>query len=217
MAGVLYRSYRVGRGHLKPEPAKVVSIVDFPVPHTIKQKPRCVCCGENHNSKECPRDRKKEPATCANCKGPHPASYRGCPYLTKAKQEEREKRTPHLMEQAPRKTPTTQYQLPRLAPERQRTTEHLIPDLGTASTQRMQNPDGQTYAETLRTPSTNPVEAANPDPAGGTASPTNWLEIILKIASAIARMDIHPIVTMIANLIPALLRSTETNHHGSNI
>lgn len=38
---------------------------------------RCVKCGENHESKTCIKV-KETPATCCNCGGPHPASYRGC-------------------------------------------------------------------------------------------------------------------------------------------
>lgn len=36
---------------------------------------RCVKCGENHNSREC----KVSELKCANCKGNHSASYKGCP------------------------------------------------------------------------------------------------------------------------------------------
>lgn len=36
----------------------------------------CVRCGENHNTQACPR---LAPPKCANCGGPHVASYRNCP------------------------------------------------------------------------------------------------------------------------------------------
>ncbi|KAG8226751.1 hypothetical protein J437_LFUL004402 [Ladona fulva] len=39
---------------------------------------RCVKCGLSHHSKECSKPI-SEPAVCANCKGSHPANYRGCP------------------------------------------------------------------------------------------------------------------------------------------
>lgn len=38
---------------------------------------RCVICAGPHYSRECDRPR-DQPATCANCGGGHPASYRGC-------------------------------------------------------------------------------------------------------------------------------------------
>ncbi|KAK9680861.1 hypothetical protein QE152_g38765 [Popillia japonica] len=38
---------------------------------------RCVSCGGEHQSGECPRP-KTEPPTCANCEETHPANYRGC-------------------------------------------------------------------------------------------------------------------------------------------
>lgn len=39
---------------------------------------RCVKCGERHEFKDCKLPR-SAPAKCANCLGPHTASYRGCP------------------------------------------------------------------------------------------------------------------------------------------
>lgn len=39
--------------------------------------PRCVRCGNNHESTQCQKDR-SEPAKCALCSGSHPANYRGC-------------------------------------------------------------------------------------------------------------------------------------------
>ncbi|GBO18107.1 Nucleic-acid-binding protein from transposon X-element [Araneus ventricosus] len=45
-----------------------------------KLNPRCVVCSENHPSKECPlKGQKSNTPKCANCNGPHAASYRGCP------------------------------------------------------------------------------------------------------------------------------------------
>lgn len=39
--------------------------------------PFCVKCAKNHLTQDCTKTR-EEPATCANCGGPHPASYTGC-------------------------------------------------------------------------------------------------------------------------------------------
>ncbi|GBO00921.1 Nucleic-acid-binding protein from transposon X-element [Araneus ventricosus] len=45
-----------------------------------KLNPRCVVCSENHPSKECPlKGQNSNTPKCANCNGPHTASYRGCP------------------------------------------------------------------------------------------------------------------------------------------
>lgn len=38
---------------------------------------RCVRCGQDHQSGACQKSI-NTPATCANCKGPHPANYKGC-------------------------------------------------------------------------------------------------------------------------------------------
>ncbi|KAG8239977.1 hypothetical protein J437_LFUL019348 [Ladona fulva] len=60
--------------------------------------PRCVKCGNNHLTSECKKEA-AEAAMCANCKGDHPASYRGCPSYLKLKERLRE-----LKEKAQRKS-----------------------------------------------------------------------------------------------------------------
>ena len=39
---------------------------------------KCVVCGEAHSHKNCQNKEKRKPK-CANCRGPHVASYGGCP------------------------------------------------------------------------------------------------------------------------------------------
>jgi len=39
--------------------------------------PRCIRCGKHHPSTSCVKTR-DTPATCALCKGDHPANYKGC-------------------------------------------------------------------------------------------------------------------------------------------
>ena len=47
-----------------------------------KSKQKCVICVENHSHKGCPRKEAKRPK-CANCYGPHVASYKRCPEYKK--------------------------------------------------------------------------------------------------------------------------------------
>ena len=47
-----------------------------------KSKQKCVICGENHSHKGCLKKEAKQPK-CANCSGPHVASYKGCPEYKK--------------------------------------------------------------------------------------------------------------------------------------
>jgi hypothetical protein len=42
-------------------------------------KPMCVRCAGDHLTADCKKPNTTDPATCANCGGPHPANYRGCP------------------------------------------------------------------------------------------------------------------------------------------
>ena len=44
---------------------------------TCRSKQKCLICGENHSHKGCPSRKSRKP-TCANCKGPNVASYKGC-------------------------------------------------------------------------------------------------------------------------------------------
>ena len=45
---------------------------------TCRSKTKCLICRESHHHKGCPNREKKQPK-CANCKGPHVASCKGCP------------------------------------------------------------------------------------------------------------------------------------------
>ena len=49
---------------------------------TCRSKTKCLICGEDHHHKGCPNKETKQ-AKCANCKGPHVASYKGCPAYKK--------------------------------------------------------------------------------------------------------------------------------------
>ena len=49
---------------------------------TCRSKTKCLICGEGHHHKGFPNKEKKQPK-CANCKGPHVASYKGCPAYKK--------------------------------------------------------------------------------------------------------------------------------------
>ena len=49
---------------------------------TYRSKQKCLICGENHSHKGCPNRELRKP-TCATCKGPHVASYKGCPEYKK--------------------------------------------------------------------------------------------------------------------------------------
>ena len=47
-----------------------------------RSKQKCLICGESHSHKGCPNKEARKPQ-CANCKGPHVASYKGCPEYKK--------------------------------------------------------------------------------------------------------------------------------------
>ena len=47
-----------------------------------RSKQKCLICGESHSHKGCPNKEARKPK-CANCKGPHVASYKGCPEYKK--------------------------------------------------------------------------------------------------------------------------------------
>ena len=47
-----------------------------------RSKQQCLICGDSHSHKVCPNKEARKPK-CANCKGPHVASYKGCPEYKK--------------------------------------------------------------------------------------------------------------------------------------
>ena len=47
-----------------------------------RSKQKCLICGGSHSHKGC-TNREAKKAKCANCSGPHVASYRGCPEYKK--------------------------------------------------------------------------------------------------------------------------------------
>ncbi|XP_049771253.1 uncharacterized protein LOC126143074 [Schistocerca cancellata] len=62
--------------------------------------PRCVKCAGPHLSGACTKKR-EEPAICANCRGNHPASFRGCPERLKIVQAWERQRAPAPRRQEP--------------------------------------------------------------------------------------------------------------------
>ena len=71
----------------------IYRVEEFPTPISVQQcyncqcfghtaKTKCLICGEDHHHKGCPNKETKQ-AKCANCKGPHVASYKGCPAYKK--------------------------------------------------------------------------------------------------------------------------------------
>ena len=50
---------------------------------TCKSKQKSVICGENHSHKGCQKKKEAKQPKCANCSGPHVASYKGCPEYKK--------------------------------------------------------------------------------------------------------------------------------------
>lgn len=52
---------------------------------------RCVKCNEKHQKNACQKTAQQKPM-CVNCKGEHPASYRGCPYHLELLQQRNEQK-----------------------------------------------------------------------------------------------------------------------------
>ncbi|GBM92277.1 hypothetical protein AVEN_29897-1 [Araneus ventricosus] len=67
---------------------------------------KCVLCAEEHESRTCPNKRNPEfTPKCANCGGPHTASYRGCPNFPKIKKVTTEKTFASVLKE--RRQPST--------------------------------------------------------------------------------------------------------------
>lgn len=60
-----------------PMPSMSIMTFDGHTRTYCNHHPRCVRCGDPHDSSQCQKDR-TQPAKCALCGGPHPANYKGC-------------------------------------------------------------------------------------------------------------------------------------------
>jgi hypothetical protein len=58
--------------------------------HTCSAPPRCLTCGQSHYSHLC-GNKTEQTRCCANCKNPHPANYKGCPYYLQELQKFKQK------------------------------------------------------------------------------------------------------------------------------
>ncbi|GBM68764.1 hypothetical protein AVEN_97900-1 [Araneus ventricosus] len=80
---------------------------------------KCVICDESHDSRTCPKKNLENPIRkCANCGGPHTASYRGCPKHPKINNNAVIKKAIHMRQQLELTTqqrnlqPATQHTTP---------------------------------------------------------------------------------------------------------
>ncbi|TDG42929.1 hypothetical protein AWZ03_010634 [Drosophila navojoa] len=83
----------------------------------------CVKCGENHATTACTRQKNDEsPAKCANCLGPHAASYKGCPVYKAAKTNANSAKLNKLITGLTNATPATPATVGRRKPVNKKST-----------------------------------------------------------------------------------------------
>lgn len=112
--------------------------------------PRCVKCGENHDTRECQKSR-DTPAVCALCRKSHPANYRGCEtYQQLRRRTQRDpsaRRNPSTQRQ---RDPSTQSQR---SPSSQRQRDSSTSRRRDLSSQRQRRPQDQPHTRQSRAPS----------------------------------------------------------------
>jgi len=90
---ICYTKIKV-EAHPKKNPVQCLRCQNYGHTRTFcHHTPRCVKCGDTHNSNECIKD-DSTPATCALCGGSHPASYKGCPNSNFYKMHETQQKPP---------------------------------------------------------------------------------------------------------------------------
>lgn len=110
--------------------------------------PKCVKCGESHSTHECKKP-KDTPARCANCAGPHPASYRGCPRYPKTKNTQTN--TQNKPDETNTTTPKTQNTHKKLL----LTTPTPAPGQSYANVAKRQTQNRQTNTQKTKSPPTD--------------------------------------------------------------
>lgn len=108
---VLYRKITVEEPHKVNSPVQCQNCQEYG--HTkayCKLSSICVACGEQHETKSCPKDKSDTSfRRCSNCNGHHTANFKGCPvYMHFYKQTNH----PRKLYQQPYHNQTQQYQPP---------------------------------------------------------------------------------------------------------
>ena len=182
-----------------------------------EKTPRCNSCGGFHFGYLCKVDKNEVPTKCANCDGPHPANHKGCPYQRQYRDNSRKPGTSstqipisqsHVYTRQ-RSTPRIRIDFPVLAPATQRPPgSTFLPSYAGAVTNSNAN------ASTTDSQSQPPVEveattsSLNPPRETSSTSLMDWQPIILSIVNTVIECDIHPLITMIAKLIPSLMQNS---------
>lgn len=170
------------------------------------QAPRCVRCGSNHEVQNCTVNRAdRELVKCCNCGEAHAACYRGCATIKAA--------TRHAA-RARRPAATADHAHPsrRSEPQSERPTALPRASLQPAASPRTSPPrDSQPIsyaaaASNIRQESQPLSDHTTP------ATNIDWFAVITSLAQLVAEMDIHPIVTTLARLVPTLLKSVSTRN-----
>lgn len=81
---ILHRRIKVEEPHKSNSPVQCQNCQEFGHTKTYCQLDSyCVACGEQHQTKNCPKDKKDSTTKkCSNCSGHHTANFRGCPVYT---------------------------------------------------------------------------------------------------------------------------------------
>lgn len=82
----VYKIKTIGNHTVKFEPPRAKRVIPQcskcqEYGHTknfCRKSPRCVKCAGSHETSNCPKQKRFDNVTCANCMGKHPANYRGC-------------------------------------------------------------------------------------------------------------------------------------------
>ncbi|XP_049798645.1 proteoglycan 4-like [Schistocerca nitens] len=123
--------------------------------------PRCVKCAGPHLSGACTKKR-EEPAICANCRGNHPASFRGCPVRLKIVQawDRQRASAPGRQEPLPRAPPRNSNPPP--APPTEEINPPPSPTPTRAETRSPPNPAQPQQSTQIPTPQHQPLQEESP-------------------------------------------------------
>lgn len=152
-------------------------------------RPRCVKCGAEHHTATCSKS-KEEPAKCANCQGPHPASYRGCPEFPKPP-----KTSPRPIQKP--NNPATAVTAPRSAPKQ-------WPALS-AKTSTLKTATSYAQVTSKPIPATQSVPVSGPTPAPPQIAPEMNIMQLLQLLS---KVNVGRLVEVSKKVVAALSATT---------
>lgn len=161
------------------------------------QAPRCVRCAGDHLVANCPTPRGTADPKCCNCTdGDHPASYRGCTYLKRAKQQAAQPKAGQSAGWQKKAESAKPIAKPRLT---MRPRLEIPPNITTP---------GRTYADAIQGNTKGTNQTQTPPPKETDPTDPSWAALLRQILVTVEQSNRH--LALLMQTMTAILAATLT-------